>query len=83
MLGKCLLRAVTTSEFINLTGSIKNFLFARIKWVTLGTHVDIHRLTCVSRTRYESVATATVDSDGVILWMDFWFHLVDLKIERE
>ena len=53
------LRFITEAfvEFVDLTGSIKNFLFACIERVALRTNVDAHVILTIGGTCGECIAT--------------------------
>ena len=77
--------AVTSTEFVDLTSCVHDFLLAGIKRMAGGADFNADIFTG-GRASYESVATATRDVDLFLLWVDIRFHDIRLcarvKIRR-
>jgi len=62
-------------EFIDLAGSIKNFLLAGVERVTLRANVNAHFVFAVSRASSEGVAATAFYVYIGVFWMDISFHV--------
>ena len=65
----------TFVEFIDLTGRIKNLLFARIKWMAFRADINSHIVFTVRRASCERIAAAAFNVYVVVLWMSISFHV--------
>jgi hypothetical protein len=66
--------AVTTSEFVNLAGSVEKLLFAREEGVALSAHFNLQFSATVSGARLKTVAAATVHGYFMIIGMYISLH---------
>ena len=66
--------SVTTTEFIDLSRSIDDFLLTCIEWMAYCTHVDVHFIAAVGRSCFEAISTATSNLYLFIFWVNFRFH---------
>jgi hypothetical protein len=64
---------VLAAELVHTPGCIDEPLFACIEWMAGGAYFDVQILTD-GRLRLKNIAAATVDTDGLILRMDFRLH---------
>ncbi len=72
---------VAFTEFIYLTSSIDDLLFASEEWVALRAHINTHRIITISRTCNEGISAATGYVNFLVIWMYVCFH--DLIIRYE
>lgn len=68
-----LLGAVATSELVDLTCGIHDFLLAGVERMACGTYFDAQISSCCG-TGLERVSAAASDLNLVVLGMDFRFH---------
>ena len=69
-----LFTAVAFFEFVYLSGSINDFLFASEKRMTQWAHIDMHWFGTIGRACGKSIPTAACDCNVLVAWMYVWFH---------
>lgn len=66
-------------EFIDLACSIKNLLFAGIKWVAFRADIDSHLVFAIGRASCKRITAAAFNTNFVVIWMSISFHVYSAR----